>query len=90
MIHPVERPMNLRSTNIRLAQQMSNVAQRLMHIQRHAPVALLVEPDLHAHTSEMLVNAIRGGRMVRVRWSELTDDEKRAAYRNSFQPNTYE
>jgi hypothetical protein len=81
----IERP-----TWLMKAQQMSNVARRLMHVPRSAPVALIVEPDLHAHTSEMLVNAIRGGRMVRVRWSELTDDEKRAAYRNSFQPNTYE
>lgn len=85
MIHPVERP-----TTLMKAQQMSSVVQRILHIQRHAPVALIVEPDLHAHTSELLVNAIRGGRMVRVRWSELTDDEKRGAYRNCFQPNTYD
>jgi len=80
----------MRTLNIRQAQQMSSVVQRLLHIPRHAPVALLVEPDLHAHTSEMLVNAIRGGRLVRVRWSELTDNEKRDAYRNCFQPNTYD
>lgn len=77
-------------TNPMAAQQMSEVARRLMHVQRHAPVALIVEPDLHAHSSEMLVNAIRGGRIVRVRWSELTPDEQRQAYHNYFQPNTYE
>jgi hypothetical protein len=84
MIHSVERSTTLRSTNVRQAQQMSNVARRLLHIQRHAPVALLVEPDLHAHTSEMLVNAIRGGRIVRIRWSELTPGEQRQAHVNLF------
>jgi len=77
--YAIERP-----TTLMKAQQMSSVVQRLMHIQRHAPVALLVEPDLHAHTSEMLVNAIRNGKMVRIRWSELTDDEKRQAHVNLF------
>lgn len=84
MMDAIEQPTNLRSTNIRIAQQMSNVARRLMQVPRTAPVALIVEPDLHAHTSEMLVNAIRGGRMVRVRWSELTPDEQRQAHVNLF------
>ena len=79
MIHPIERP-----TTLMIAQRMHNVAQHILHIQRHAPVALIVEPDLHAHTSEMLVNAIRGGRIVRVRWSELTPDEQRQAHVNLF------
>lgn len=85
MIHPVERP-----TWLMKAQQMSNVARRLMHVPRSAPVALLVEPDLHAHTSEPLVNAIRGGRIVRVRWSELTPGEQRQARLNMFHSCEYE
>lgn len=31
-----------------------------------------------------LVNAIRGNRIVQVRWDELTEDERRQAYHNMF------
>lgn len=79
----------MRTTNLHQSQQMSSVAQRFLRIQRHTPVALLVERDL-IQSSEVIVNAIRGGVMVRLRQSELTDEERRQAYRNLFDPCQYE
>lgn len=41
----------------------------------------IAECDLQAHIEDDLeVNAIRNGQLVSVRWNELTDDERRAAY----------
>jgi hypothetical protein len=82
--HALERP-----STLMVSQRMSNVAARLLHIQRHAPVALLVGRDL-IQSKELPVNGIRGGRIVALPWSQLTPDEQREAYRNYFQPNCYE
>jgi ribosome recycling factor len=76
--HALERP-----STLMIAQRMSNVAARLLHIQRHAPVALLVGRDL-IQSKELPVNAIRNGQMVRVRLSELTAAEQRTADVNLF------
>lgn len=32
------------------------------------------------------VNAIRGGKLIQVTWNELTPDEQRQAYCNTFSP----
>jgi hypothetical protein len=58
--HALERP-----STLMIAQRMSNVAARLLHIQRHAPVALLVGRDF-IQSKELPVNAIRNGQMVDV------------------------
>jgi hypothetical protein len=44
-----------------------------------------IETDLRQHIEDGLtVNAIRGGRIVHVRWNDLTPDERRAAQTVTF------
>lgn len=44
-----------------------------------------IETDLQAHIEDGLtVNAIRDGRIVQIRWNDLSDAEKRAAQTVTF------
>lgn len=67
-----------RPSTLMVAQRMHYTAQRLLHIQRTAPVALLVGRDL-IQSKELPVNAIRHGRLVRIPWNALTNEERRQA-----------
>lgn len=41
------------------------------------------------HFQNDLVNAIRDGKLVEVRWSDLSEDEKRDAYCRLFNPSCW-
>lgn len=73
-----------RVSTLMVAQRMHYTARRFLTGTRfhRAPVALLVEPDLHSHTTEPLVNAIRGNQIVRLPWSQLTLEEQRQTHIN--------
>lgn len=46
---------------------------------------LVREDDLLQHIQdELTVNAIRDGKLVEVRWADLSEDEQRAAYCSTF------
>lgn len=56
--------------------------------QRRIDLEHNIDQDLDAHIADdLLVNAIRGGKLVPIRWHNLTEAEKRAAYYATNQPN---
>jgi hypothetical protein len=82
--HALERP-----STLMVSQRMSNVAARLLHIQRTAPVAYLVEHDLQQHIEdEPVYSAIRAGKLINnLTWHQLTKEEQQDARNRMFDPN---
>jgi hypothetical protein len=45
--------------------------------------------DFEQHFQNDLVNAIRDGNLVEIRWCDLTESEKRQAYNALFSPSNW-
>lgn len=51
------------------------------------PQNILREDDLTSHIEDdLIVNAIRNGHLVPMRWNDLTPEERLAAYAATFNP----